>query len=548
MTNVVQTSGNIPKSNLLDQARSRYIQILIIFNIVGESIGLVLLQNSTFDPAAGIARVLTLGLFMVVDISLLFFLRRREGINLAATVILLKIMGGVIAASTAQYWWLMITSTVALLAAATLAQRWLYILMNVLVFAQITYNILTNNLQSAIGATDAQPNLVLMLSLVILSVTTRYFTNTTQRAAEAAGRNTNLLRAAAETGQDLSKLLKLDEILSQSVEFIRERFGFYHVQIFLVDARGENAVLAASTGTVGQKLFQRQHTLAVGSRSVIGSVSSIGKSVIARDTDPVYYRNELLPNTRSELALPIFDGDKIIGVLDVQSRRYDVFDEEVTQALQALSNQLGTSIRNSRLFDEQEKNTRETKRLFLEAETNLREIQRLNQQLTRQGWSDYLGQRGQSSGVTIKENEMLAGGEWSESLVKASQTRQPVRQAHGEQSVMAVPVMLGSEVIGAIEVETGDRKADAEAMEIMQAVAQRLAISLDKARLFEESQEATSREQRINEIVARYQTVGNVDDLLRITLEELTQTLGAKRSAIRLGSLPAASMNGESHS
>ena len=133
---------------------------------------------------------------------------------------------------------------------------------------------------------------------------------------------------------------------------------------------------------------------------------------------------------------------------------------------------------------------------------------------------------------------------WTDSLIKASQTRQPVRDNRDGQSLIAVPLVLGNEVIGAIEVESGDRKADAEAIQMVQAVAQRLAISLDKARLFEESQEATSREQRINEIVSRYQTVTNVDELLRITLEELTQTLGAKHSAIRLGAIPAAPLNG----
>jgi hypothetical protein len=73
---------------------------------------------------------------------------------------------------------------------------------------------------------------------------------------------------------------------------------------------------------------------------------------------------------------------------------------------------------------------------------------------------------------------------------------------------------------------------------MMRTVTQRLALSLDKARLFEESQEATAQEQRINEIVARYQSVTNVDELLRITLVELSQTLGATGGAIRLSLAP----------
>jgi GAF domain-containing protein len=283
---------------------------------------------------------------------------------------------------------------------------------------------------------------------------------------------------------------------------------------------------------------------------VIGQVTLSGKPVIARDTDALYFRNELLPNTRAELALPIMDGDKLIGVLDVQSRRVDAFAPEAVQALQVMANLVGTSIRNAVFFDQQERSARETKRLFLESETNLREIQRLNQQLTRQGWENYLQNRRQMSGITLDQERMMADDRWTESLTKAAETRQPVTEGTNGTRVIAVPVMLGSEVIGAIEVEPGENSKENETVEMVKAVAQRLAISLDKARLFEESQEATAQEQRINEIVARYQTVSSVDDLLQITLSELSQSLGARRGAIRLGTGVGTggngSMNGES--
>src|SRR5690606_26051157 len=102
---------------------------------------------------------------------------------------------------------------------------------------------------------------------------------------------------------------------------------------------------------------------------------------------------------------------------------------------------------------------------------------------------------------------------------------------------VAVPVVLRGEVIGAIEVEPSEEIEAANTVEMMQAVAQRLAISLDNARLFEEAQAATAQEQRINQIVTRYQSANSVDDLLRITLTELSQTLGAQHGAIRLGNI-----------
>src|SRR5207253_1475947 len=117
--------------------------------------------------------------------------------------------------------------------------------------------------------------------------------------------------------------------------------------------------------------------------------------------------------------------------------------------------------------------------------------------------------------------------DWTDSLREATRVRQSVTTERAGQRVITVPMVLDNEVIGAIEVEASEGAQESDITEMVNAVAQRLALSLDKARLFEESQEATAREQRINEIVTRYQTVNNVDELLRITLQELSQSLGA---------------------
>jgi GAF domain-containing protein len=279
---------------------------------------------------------------------------------------------------------------------------------------------------------------------------------------------------------------------------------------------------------------------------VIGRVTQSGEPALARDTDrdAVYYRNELLPNTRSELALPLLDGNKIIGALDVQSTRPNAFQPNDIQALQVLANQLATAVRNARLFEQQRLSAQENKRFFLEAESNLREIQRLNQQLTKTGWAEFLRDYRTRSGVTLEADRVVAEAHWSEPLAAASQKREPITQTNGDGHVIAVPVMLRGEVIGAIEVEPGSEVSETDAVDMVQAVAQRLAVSLDNARLFEEAQVVTAQEQHINAIVSQYQSVNSVDDLLRITLTELSQSLGARRGAIRLGSDPQETLNG----
>ena len=377
----------------------------------------------------------------------------------------------------------------------------------------------------------------LITILAAIVVTTRYYVDAVQQTISTSERSADLLRIAAEVGQITVGLTELDTLLPRAVNFIRDRLGYYHVQIFMLDDEGSVAWLRASTGERGEQLLARNHHLDVGSTSVIGRVTQTGEPVIARDTDRagVYYSNELLPDTQAELALPIRDGERVIGALDVQSTRGDAFPPEDVRTLQILANLLAASIRNAQLFEEQSKNVQENQRLYIEAEANLREIQRLNQQLTRQSWDRYTTeQSGEQTGVELGDPTTGAKQGWTELLRQASQTRRPVSESENGRYTVAVPIILRGEVIGAMEIEPGGSLEENDTVEIMRAVSERLAVSLDNARLFEEAQETSHYEQRINNIVGRYQSLNSVDELLQVTLEELGETLGAKHGAIRL--------------
>jgi GAF domain-containing protein len=122
-------------------------------------------------------------------------------------------------------------------------------------------------------------------------------------------------------------------------------------------------------------------------------------------------------------------------------------------------------------------------------------------------------------------------------MMQAGLRRRPMTMRQDDRAFIAVPVELRGEVIGAMEVEIPNDLHSEGIIDMMQAIADRLAISLDNARLFEETQEATAQEQRINEIVSRYQSASTVDDLLQVTLEGLFETLGAEAASIRLGNV-----------
>lgn len=175
-----------------------------------------------------------------------------------------------------------------------------------------------------------------------------------ERKVEA---RTQQLAAAAEVGRAATSILSTDELLRRAVDLIRDRFGYYHVSVFLLDEAGENAVLQEATGEVGAQLKARHHQLAVGSHSLIGWVTANRKPRITLDVgeDAVYFQNELLPDTRSEAALPLRVGDRLIGALDVQSRALNAFNQADIEVLQVLADQLATAIENGRLFARQER-------------------------------------------------------------------------------------------------------------------------------------------------------------------------------------------------
>jgi GAF domain-containing protein len=423
------------------------------------------------------------------------------------------------------------------MSAAALSGRGIYYLTAVLVIGKQLTVVLNIAATSSENLFDFSGEFGVLLGLLIVSVASRYSVVVMERAVRESQRRTRLLEATAEIGQVATAMLDLNALFSRSVEMIKDRFGFYHVQVFMVN--GDQAELVASTGEVGQRLLANKHKLPVGSNSVIGYVTRYGEAVIARSTDAVHRFNPLLPDTRTELAVPIFEGDKIIGALDMQSVEPDAFRPEDVQALRSMANALAAAIRNAQLFEVQERSIQEQQRLYLESQDNLREIQRLNRQLTRAGWDDYLRQSSHAAGVTLQNERIVTETEWTDSLIEAARQRQVVtRPANGRPGVVAVPVVLRGEVIGAIEVEPTESTLQRDAVETVQAIAQRLATSLENARLFEEAQAATVQEQRINQIVTRYQSATTVDDLLRITLTELSEALGAQRGAIRLGMIP----------
>lgn len=291
------------------------------------------------------------------------------------------------------------------------------------------------------------------------------------------------LELTSEISREVAGLRDLSLVLNRTIGLIVERFGFYHAQVFLLDDVGEYAVLVASTGIAGQRLLTKKHKLAVGSNSVIGRVTALGVTVIAGDTtsnEVPWQPNEELPNTRSEMALPLKVEKQVIGALDIQSIRPEDYSISDIDIFQILADQLAIAISNARLINELER--------------RVEDIANLNRRLTESAWESY---------VKIQNQEIRETYRYDLSEVQVFPLQEdneiPALPASNER--YSVPIEIGGTTFGTIEVSPPEQAAlTREDQTVINALAARVSLAIENARLFEQTQTALAETQRLYEV------------------------------------------------
>ncbi len=191
-----------------------------------------------------------------------------------------------------------------------------------------------------------------VLSQLSVSIQRAKLFEQVQASREALKRQNEYLAAVAEIGRLVTSALDLPTIFRRAVNLVRERFGYYHAAIFVVEETGFNAVLEEATGEAGAEMKRRKHSLPVGSKSIVGTVTATGQPLVVNDVsqNPIHRFNPLLPETRAEAAFPLRLGQRVIGVLDVQSTQVNAFAESDVAALQMLADQIAVAIDNARSY------------------------------------------------------------------------------------------------------------------------------------------------------------------------------------------------------
>ena len=312
----------------------------------------------------------------------------------------------------------------------------------------------------------------------------------------------------------IASIRSLENMLPKITELISQQFGYYHAGIFLNDANNENAVLSAANSEGGQRMLNRGHQLKIGEQGIVGYATSTGKPRIALDVgeDAVYFDNPDLPDTRSEMALPLKIGEGVVGALDVQSTEASAFSEEDISVLTLLADQVSLAIENARLFDQARKSLAESEALY--------------RQYLRQAWS------------RLPKEQNLAGFRYNVRGASPIEAKSPEDNSatniktEGEFRAprISIPITIRGETIGTLAVQIPDADSiNDDQMDLVNAVAERVALSAENARLFEETTRRAERERLVSDITVKIRGTNDPDAMIKTALEELKQALGATK-------------------
>jgi len=346
-----------------------------------------------------------------------------------------------------------------------------------------------------------------------------------ERTAELKKRATQL-EAVSRVARTIASVQEIDTLLPAITKLVSQQFGFYHVGIFLLDQQRRNAVLSAANSQGGMRMLNRQHSLPLDSHSIVGYSTLNGEARIALDVgiDSVYFNNPDLPDTRSEMAIPLRVAGKVIGSLDVQSTEVNAFSQEDISVLTTLADQIAIAIENARLFGEARKALGESQAMF--------------DKYTQQEWSNFARQA-KPNGFVFDGKQVLP--------LDNNVRREPIKAAiqtgglslEKASATIAIPIKFRGQTVGVLDVRSknGQRHWKQEEIAMLEAAAERAALALENARLVEGAQRRAARERAIGDISTRIGAVSNLEAILQTAVEELGRKIGgATEVTLEIGS------------
>ncbi len=390
-----------------------------------------------------------------------------------------------------------------------------------------------------------------------------------QRVAD----RTKAISTSTEVSRRLSTILDRKELVSEVVNQVKNAFGYYHTQIYLYDEPAENLIMAGGTGEAGERMLAQFHKVAKG-RGLVGRAAENNASFLVSDTsqNSEWLPNPLLPETKSEMAIPISIGEQVLGVLDVQHNIKDGLQQEDVNSLQSIANQVAIALQNIQSTEVVAKRAAELQtvaRISTVAAT-IPDIQKMLESVvhqTQRGFGLYHAhiflfnenlERLEIIACGYKEGDEHEGTHGTttiplmqeQSLVaRAGRTRQAViindvRNEPGwlpnpllpdTAAELAVPMIVGNQLLGVLDVQSDRLNAFTdEDANIQSTLASQVATAVQNARSILYSKRQAERETTVNLITQKIQSATTVESALQITARELGHALGMRQTQVTL--------------
>lgn len=335
-------------------------------------------------------------------------------------------------------------------------------------------------------------------------------TEALQKELEKGERRSKQYEAIAKVAQAITTTQNLQELLPQIANVISQQFNFYHVGIFLNDPTDQYAVLSAANSDGGKKMLARGHQLKVGQQGIVGYVTGTGKARIALDVggDAVFFNNPDLPTTRSEMALPLTISGNVIGALDVQSTESNAFTGEDVEVLSTLADQVSIAIQNARSYEQIQK--------------SLAEAEAVSRRYFSDTWNQ-IAQERQVSGFRY-----TAAGTIPLENSASNQEEDTV-----DRKQVTVPIIIRGTTVGELSVLVPKHdQVRLDQMNLIQAVADRVGIFAENARLFDQTSRRAERERLVSDISNKIRGTNDPNEMVRTAIQELRAALNVSKIEI----------------
>ncbi len=526
---------------IFPQFKTRSIPAAII--VIFINLAVTLLTRSGYVRTASIIFVLSLtGTITFVSIS--FTAQPRPYILFFAWIIIFAglLLGSSAATATAVYFAVLQTTIIVLAENGTInsVNAQFSPISNILVLAigflliSSTINLASRSIQNLDSQNRKDEENLKNSNQELTNLTDNLEKRIAERTGELESANLRIEKRAKQF-QTISQVTRaiistqnLQDLLPQIAQAISAQFEFYHIGIFLINTNREYAILSASNSEGGERMLERSHKLRVGQTGIVGNVAKTGKVRIALDTgaDAIYFNNPDLPDTRSEMALPLIQANgEIIGVLDIQSKTPNAFYQEDIEILTTLADQVSIAIANARLYED-------TQKALIEADMIYRQDLKI-------GWEKFsrsqklagIRRRGMKSSFLAEPLELPGAKE-------VTQTGNIYQEKTGNTntSQLTMAVKLRDEAVGILNIKAAlGRKWSTDEMDIINAIVERAALAIENARLLDESRRIAVKERMISDISVKIGKGTEIETILKTAVRELGAQISGAQVTVEIG-------------